>query len=131
MIDRKVSLWLGPAFVIAALTLAAPATSSAEPVRLEPGVHQLFLDDAMVAERSNVTSTMHPSQEFAGNPVLMPALGVETLALLYGSVLYDDEASLFKMWSCAPGRDIHPVWRPGRVGPFQQLDFVSAGARRR
>jgi hypothetical protein len=98
------SFWLGPALVIASLTLAMPAAWATQPVQLEPGVHQLFLDDAMVAERSNVISTMHRARKFAGNPVLMPEPGVETHALLYGTVLYDDESDLFKAWYCA-GRE--------------------------
>ena len=91
--------WLVCALVLHAIVLAVPcAGSAAEPVRLEPDVHQLFLDDALVAERSNVISTMHPPRKFAGNPVLMPEPGVENMALLYGTVLYDDESDLFKMW---------------------------------
>jgi hypothetical protein len=89
---------LASSIAAGALILAAPAASSAQAVRLEPGVHQLFLDDAMVAERSNVISTMHPPRKFAANPVLMPEPGVESGALLYGTVLHDDEAGLFKMW---------------------------------
>ena len=69
-----------------------------EPVKLEPGTHQLFLDDAMILERSNVISSFHAPRKFDGNPVLMPELGVETNALLYGTVLHDEEAGLFKMW---------------------------------
>ncbi len=86
MPGRKASLWPTRAFIIAALMSAVPAWA-AEPVRLEPGVHQLFLDDATVAERSNVTSTLHAPRKFAGNPVLMPDLSVATQALLYGTVL--------------------------------------------
>ena len=99
MVDRfSVSVWIGPALVIAPLTLAASAAWATQPARLEPGVHQLFLDDVMVAERSNVISTMHPARKFEGNPVLMPEPGVETYALLYGTFLYDEEVELFKAW---------------------------------
>lgn len=71
---------------------------AAEPIQLELGVHQLFLDDAMVADRSNIISTLHPPQKFADNPVLMPESGVESGALVYGTVLHDADSDLFKMW---------------------------------
>ena len=80
------------------------------PLRLEHGVHQLFLDEAMVAERSNVTSTMHPPRKFDGNPILMPESGVENQALLYGTVLYDEELELFKMWYSTGREAINMPW---------------------
>ena len=83
--------------IVTALVPALRSAECAETIRLEPGVHQLFLDDVMVAERVNVTSTMHPPRKFDGNPVLMPKPGVEDGALLYGTVLRD-ESRLFRMW---------------------------------
>ena len=71
---------------------------SAQPTDLKPGVHQLFLDDVLVAKKTNVISRLHAPRKFAGNPVLMPTPGVESNALLYGSVLRDEKAGLFKMW---------------------------------
>ena len=98
------TFWLRPtvwqvrsSFLLGLLFLLSPL--QAEPaVRLAPGVHQLFLDDVLVAERSNLTSTLHPPRKFSGNPVLMPEPNLETDALLYGTVLHDKESDLFKMW---------------------------------
>ena len=72
-----------------------PATRS---VPLPPGVHQLFLDDTLIANRTNITSTLHSPRKFRGNPVLMPEPNLEVDALLYGTVLFDEEANCFKMW---------------------------------
>ena len=83
--------------IITVFVPALPGAECAEPIRLKPGVHQLFLDDVMVSNRINVTSTMHPPRKFNGNPVLLPKPGVEDGALLYGTVLRDG-SGLFKMW---------------------------------
>ena len=81
----------------AADAVAAPP-AIVQPVRLQAGVHQLFLDDARIAVRDQVISTLHRPRKFAGNPILMPEPGLETDALVYGTVLYDDESKQFKMW---------------------------------
>jgi len=96
-------LVLRSTFVIGSLLILANASaaaenSSAKAIELKRGVHQLFLDDVMVAKRTNVTSKMHAPRKFAGNPVLLPEPNVETGALLYGTVLYDVKSRLFKMW---------------------------------
>jgi hypothetical protein len=99
ILNRNTTPRLLSALVLHWMLLAVPCTGDdAQPVRLEPDVHQLFLDDALVAERSNIISTLHPPRKFDGNPVLMPEPGVENQALLYGTVLFDDESGLFKMW---------------------------------
>jgi len=69
-----------------------------ESVHIASGVHQLFLDDVMIAEQTNLISTLHPPTKFVANPVVIPTPGVETGALLYGTVLYDERAELFNMW---------------------------------
>lgn len=84
--------------VASALMVMARFVAATESVRLEAGVPQLFLDDVMIAERSNLISTLHPPRKFDGNPVLIPEPGVETGAVLYGTVLFDEESQLFKMW---------------------------------
>ena len=72
-----------------------PATP---PVPLTAGVHQLFLDDALISDRNNITSNLHAPRKFSANPVLMPEPSLEVDALLYGTVLFDEVAKCFKMW---------------------------------
>ena len=74
------------------------AQANSRPARLVPGVHQLFLDEVMVADRTNITSTLHAPRKFSGNPVVMPEPNLEVDALLYGTVLFDEDAKRFKMW---------------------------------
>lgn len=76
----------------------AAAQDATAPVPLHPGIHQLFLDAALIADRTNITSTLHAPRKFPGNPVVMPAANLEVDALLYGTVLFDDDAKCFKMW---------------------------------
>ena len=60
---------------------------------------QLFVDDYLIAERSNVTLTLHRPAKHPGNPVLLPDKPWEEKSVaLYGTVLYDAEEGLFKMW---------------------------------
>jgi len=72
-----------------------PATP---PVPLTAGVHQLFLDDALISDRNNITSNLHAPRKFSANPVSMPEPSLEVDALLYGTVLFDEVAECFKMW---------------------------------
>lgn len=60
---------------------------------------QLFVDDYVIERMDNLTRTLNQPEKYRGNPVLLPDQPWEGFrAHMYGSVIYDREAGLFKMW---------------------------------
>ena len=83
------SLWM--TIVVLAGPVAAPPVETLDTTR------QLFLDDALVAERQNVTWQIHPARKHPANPLLAPEQEWEgTVALTHGSVIRDGDR--FRMW---------------------------------
>ncbi len=63
---------------------------------------QLFIDDYIIGEMSNVAQQLNQPVKYAGNPIFSPpapkAPDTEELIHLGGSVIYDEEEGVFKMW---------------------------------
>jgi len=60
---------------------------------------QLFVDQVLVRSTQNVCFTLHPAQKHPNNPLVVADKPWEGWRLeIYGSVLYDQEEQLFKMW---------------------------------
>jgi hypothetical protein len=59
---------------------------------------QLFVDDHVVADVRDLKLTVHPWQKHSGNPLLRADRAWEQCALVYGSVMFDDDDHCFKMW---------------------------------
>jgi len=65
---------------------------------------ELFCDEALVADRRNVSLVLHPGKKHPGNPLLRPEKPWEGWrSYVYGNVVYDDEDGLFKMWYITAG----------------------------
>ena len=63
------------------------------------GPWQLFVDDYLVAEKTNVVRTYHPFTKYAGNPVLSPNKPWESRrSYLYGTVLPNEDGDGYRMW---------------------------------
>jgi len=63
---------------------------------------QLFLDDYLIKNSTNIIRRMHPAQKYQGNPVIWPTESWENKeAVIYGSVIRDNDK--FKMWYLAGG----------------------------
>ena len=63
------------------------------------GRRQLLVDDFIVDKTSNLTSTFHQARKHPQNPLIYPEKGkAGSFLYLYGSVLHDADARLFKMW---------------------------------
>ena len=59
----------------------------------------LFVDEAHVERTENVKRTPHQPAKFGGNPVMRPTGPHEAeVCLLFGTVIFDEEAGHFKMW---------------------------------
>jgi len=60
---------------------------------------QLFVDDHIIEQMDNLKRVMNQPKKYPGNPVLVPDRPWEGFrAHMYGSVIYDRQAELFKMW---------------------------------
>jgi len=92
------SLFPGAYRVLADERLMYPVDMSHWPVKIT-SERQLFLDDYLIAARSNVTRQMHPPTRHAGNPILR--LREKPWEHGYGHslwVLRDDKTGRFRMW---------------------------------
>jgi len=80
-------------------SLAVPLTvvaEDAEPIRVD-SVHQLFVDDHVVADMNLVRRAVHQAEKYPGNPVVTGDKPWESgRAYLYGTVLKDQ--GIFRMW---------------------------------
>jgi len=85
-----------PALICVAFLV--PAAASARPLHIAQE-RQLFVDDYIVEGVENVAFTLHQPEKHPGNPVLLADKPWEAKSVaLYGTVLFDDEEKLFKMW---------------------------------
>ena len=93
--------WFAPLTLLTSLLVSCstgerPAMEGA--VDLGPGVH-LFVDDFLIQERAGVWRTMNRPFRASENPVLRPDRPWEGyLVLQPGTVIYDQEERLFKLW---------------------------------
>lgn len=68
-----------------------------EPVRIGTA-KQLLVDDYVIAERKGVSRVFNPAEKRINNPVLRGEKPWEGKMVNLGTVLYDQEENLFKMW---------------------------------
>ncbi|MCK5105013.1 MAG: hypothetical protein KAR17_19455 [Cyclobacteriaceae bacterium] len=59
---------------------------------------QLFIDNYWVAKRDNVTSTLHQPEKYVNNPLIRADVSWEQNPYCFGTVIYDEEESIFKFW---------------------------------
>ena len=65
---------------------------------------QLFVDQLLVHESRRVAFTLHPAEKHADNPLVKADQPWEGWRVeLFGTVLYDEQEKLFKMWYTAEG----------------------------
>src|SRR6266581_2274005 len=83
------------AIPLAAARLALPKTAELPKIGDAP---QLFVDFDRVDLVDNVVRTFHASEKHPENPVLPKEKPWESERGTWGSVVYDDEARLFKAW---------------------------------
>lgn len=102
-------------FRILAATLLLSAHAMAGPLDSPPGLvkdlddtilgqaivvqgKQLFIDDYVIDEMRGTTKSLHQPVKHAGNPLLVRDRPWEESGPGYGTVLFDAEERLFKMW---------------------------------
>ncbi len=81
--------------------LALTSTAAAEALQIGTA-KQLFLDDYIIASSEGVFPVLNQPVKYTGNPVLElkpdQQVGGQELIVGQGSVIYDGEEKLFKMW---------------------------------
>ena len=109
-----------------AMTLAASGFAAGEtsaPVRI--GNHeQLFLDDFIIARIEGVTRRINPVKKRPA-PIIEPDRPWErNIAILFGSVIYDQADKVFKAWYDAGGHVGYAVSKDGIAWTKPELDGV-------
>lgn len=59
---------------------------------------QLFLDDYWVSSSDNLSRTLHQPEKNVQNPIIRADVPWEQNPYCFGTVIYDEEESLFKFW---------------------------------
>ena len=79
---------------------------------------QLFVDDYVVERMENLKRAMNQPKKHSRNPVLVPDRPWEgAWAHMYGSVIYDRQAKLYKMWYwCGSGPAMRGAYATSRDG---------------
>ena len=97
---RQSRQWLLPALCILIAFTASSQTAQAgpDPIEVGPGVH-LFVDDYLVEKMTQVWRSLNIGRKHAKNPLLKPDRPWEGyLVLQPGTVIWDEEDQIFKMW---------------------------------
>jgi hypothetical protein len=89
--------------IVGACTLVSMLTAQAGDAAgdaITIGNHaQLFLDDWLIEKSENLKRTVHQPQVYSGNPLVDCDKPWEfSCVTLWGTVLYDEQDQLFKMW---------------------------------
>ncbi len=81
---------------------------------MAPGVRQLFLDDVGIDSMEKLERVVHEANRHPANPVLKPDTPWEQVCSVYGTAMYDEDASLFKLWYLTIPRDrgLKPIKLP-------------------
>ncbi len=90
---------LGQAILVAERVSAGEPDGNPKSLGDLSGPWQLFVDDSMVAEKSNLERTYHAFEKHGNNPLLVADQPWEgDIAYVYGTILPDEDASGYRMW---------------------------------
>jgi hypothetical protein len=59
---------------------------------------QFFIDDYWIATSDNIKKALHQPEKFSGNPLIKGDVPWEENPYCFGSVIYDNEEAIFKLW---------------------------------
>ncbi len=118
-------------FVLCILPYQAFPAGSGELIHLSQN-EQLFLDDVLIEKMENVTRRINQVQKFDENPVLVADKPWEgNLALIFGTAMYDQQDSLFKMWYyCDGGNLAYATSKNGINWQKPELDVILRDGQR-
>ena len=92
------------------ILMAAFASAAAANSPFDVGSRaQLFVDQVLVRSTENVAFTLHPAKKHPKNPLLKADQPWEGWRLeIYGTVLYDEDEGIFKMWYIGEAPEYFP-----------------------
>lgn len=80
------------------LAICSVVKGAGKPIEIG-NYHQMFIDDHLIAKTDNITRRLRPVDKHPDNPVVRADRPWErNLATAQGSVIYDDEDKVYKMW---------------------------------
>ncbi|MEN8230018.1 MAG: hypothetical protein ABFS38_17795 [Bacteroidota bacterium] len=59
---------------------------------------QLFIDDYWIAQSSDITTSLHQPEKHPNNPLIRADVPWEENPYCFGTVIYDEEDSIYKFW---------------------------------
>lgn len=59
---------------------------------------QLFIDDYWISSRNGVTTELHQPEKYSNNPIIRADVPWEQNPYCFGTVIYEEEESIFKFW---------------------------------
>lgn len=93
------SRFLGVRISVLFFTFVVLAEGMGSGVILIGSHRQMFIDDHLIAETDNITRRLCSVEKYSGNPIVQPDRPWERdLAVPQGSVIYDDDEGIYKMW---------------------------------
>jgi len=92
----KLGSWILALYLVSVLMVDAGGQSDIP--KLRSGEPVLFLDDSMIAAKSGVERHFHEAIKDSNNPLLTPDRDWEMETAIHGTVIYDRNDRLFKMW---------------------------------
>jgi len=114
-------------FLIAAVLACfdGTGTRAEEPLRVGR-FRQLFVDDLVIADRSNVELNLHQPVKYPGNPVLLPEHPWEAGSVaIYGTAIYDPGEKRFKMWYRAMENTCYACYATSKDGIHWEKPVVN------
>ncbi len=101
MLYQRYVTWACVVLLAGVLATATAAPSKEHTVKIGHQ-KQLFVDDYIIGKMKNVSQVLNPVTKYPGIPVVRSEHPWEKTPLpqifLYGSVIYDEDEKLFKMW---------------------------------
>lgn len=100
LVPLTLLLSITAAFGTVAVVFGNDGASEAKSLGDLSGPWQLFIDDSLVAEKSNLQRTYHAFEKYGDNPLLVADQPWEgDIAYVYGTILpAEDKASGYRMW---------------------------------
>lgn len=97
--------------MIGFLTIGVEPAPAESPVSMSDmtGPWQLFIDDHLIARKSDVVRTYHPFKKHPANPVIRPDKPWMDHVVKAGDVLPMEDGPGFRMW--------HSCWTPRKLDP--------------
>ncbi len=101
--DNHIKILLITGFIVMILAAVINMTGCKDKIQTDLTTNisanwQLFIDEYWIASSTNVTLTMHQPEKHHDNPLIRGDVPWEQAPYCFGTVIYDDEEAVFKIW---------------------------------